>query len=29
MAERLIIDCVCDIDYITYETSRENMTVNK
>jgi hypothetical protein len=25
----LIMGCVCDIEYITHKTSRENTTVNK
>jgi hypothetical protein len=29
MVECLITDCVCDIDYITHKTSRENITMNK
>jgi hypothetical protein len=29
MVERLITVCVCDIDYITHKTSRENTTMNK
>jgi hypothetical protein len=29
MVESLTIDCVCDIDHITYKTSCKNSTMNK